>query len=197
MTGIILAGGQSSRLKNKCLLKLDDKTLIEIAANSLSSLCSEVLIVTKKPNDFDAIPGVRLVKEEEQKQGPLLGLSNGLANASNDYSFVVACDMPFLNADVLQLIAKESYGYDVCVPQVCGRLQPLHAVYHRNCLAMTNKAIKRGEYKVTSFYSEAKVNYVNEDKVNQLDPGLLSFFNINTVKDFLKAKTLWAKKQKS
>ena len=101
-TAIILAGGESKRMGfNKEYLRIDDEYLIYKQINVLSTLFDEVIVVTNNPefyNDFDVITTSDIIK----KKSPLIGLHAGLSVSSNEYNYLIACDMPFI--DVLYII---------------------------------------------------------------------------------------------
>lgn len=183
LSGIILAGGKSSRLKNKCFLKLDKKSIIEMVIGALAMVCDEVIIVAKKPDLFKKFD-VRIVKEKEKEFCSLIGLYNGLKAANSEYSFVAACDMPFLNVKLIEFMKKNAQNNDIYVPFVKERYQPLYAIYHKRCLEHIEEKLKKKEFKFTSFYKSVKVEIVNDDQIRNFDPNLQSFLNVNSVDDY-------------
>lgn len=49
-----------------------------------------------------------------------------------------------------------------------------------------------GQLKISDFYDEVRVSYLEEPEIESLDPDRLSFFNINTPVDLDKALNLVA-----
>ena len=66
------------------------------------------------------------------------------------------------------------------VPRTKDGLQPLHAIYSKNCLDPIKKIIEKGKYKIIDFYSMVKVKIVEENDFIFLDPFRESFINVNT-----------------
>jgi molybdopterin-guanine dinucleotide biosynthesis protein A len=125
--------------------------------------------------------------------GSLIGIYTGLVHSSNFLNLVVACDMPFLNLELLRYMIKVAPGFDVVVPGIGDKMEPLHAVYSKNCIKPMEDLIKQGNLKVTGFFDSVKVRYVGEEELNRFDPEHLSFFNINTEADLKRARMLAAR----
>ncbi|MEA3345751.1 MAG: molybdenum cofactor guanylyltransferase [Chloroflexota bacterium] len=190
ITAIILAGGRSRRLGlDKSLLRLDDETLLEATVKKVATLSDEV-IVAGGPFPYP-LPGARLVADIYHGCGPLGGIHAGLAAASNFHSLVVACDMPFLNIRLLRYIVKRASGYDVVIPRLGTYLEPLHAIYSRDCLKSIERQIEAGNFRVSDLLSEVRVCYVEGDEIERFDPQHLSFFNINTPEDLERAEEIY------
>jgi len=95
----------------------------------------------------------------------------------------VTCDMPFLNLGLLRYMVGMAPGHDVIIPRLGEKLEPLHALYSKNCLKPIERLIERGDFKIIHFFPEAWVRYVE-----RFDPEHLSFFNINTPEDLERAR---------
>lgn len=193
VTGIILAGGKSSRLgRDKAFEAIDRETLIERAVRQLSEL-DELIVVTSEriASLLDACRlRARIVKDVHTGQGPMGGLHAGLLAASSDYSLVVACDLPFLNQDLLRYMIGLRRGYDLVVPRVSGMPEPLHAVYSKSCLPAIERRLSEGRPMVYSLLEGIRVRFVEQEEVEKFDPRHLSFFNINSTADIEKAREL-------
>lgn len=190
ITTIVLAGGKSRRLGlDKILLCLDDEMLLEATVRKVTILSDEVIVAVKGPLPY-RLPGVRLVPDVHPGCGPLGGIHAGLVAASNFYCLVVACDMPFLNLDLLRHLISLAEDADVVVPRWTD-VEPLHAVYRpATCLGPVERALARGERRIVSFYHEVGVRYVERAEIARFDPQGLSFFNINTAEDWERARAL-------
>ena len=193
ISGIILAGGKSSRLgKDKVFEVIGKETLIERAVRQLAEL-NELIVVTSERVAplLDACRlRARIVKDVHIGQGPMGGLHAGLLAASNDYSLVVACDMPFLNYDLLCYMIGLRHGYDLIVPRVSGMPEPLHAVYSKSCLPAIERRLSEGRPMVYSLLEGVRVRFVEQEEVEKFDPRHLSFFNINSTADIDKAREM-------
>lgn len=185
--GIVLAGGKSKRIgENKCLLTLNDHTLLQIVADTLSVLCKEVIVVTKEPQVYVST-GLTIVAEEDKRQLPLIGLLTGLENSNYEINLVAACDMPFIHPDSLRILIDNISGNDAVLPVVNDKSEPLHALYSKTCIPFIKTCIEKRELKMTSFLDKTKVNYLNQSLFESHDPELLSFYNINTKEDYQRA----------
>ena len=198
ITSIILAGGRSSRLGREKLAEvIAGKSLIERAISSLSSLSQEILIVISQKQARSSLslytyPEAKTMVDLYPGKGSLIGIFTGLVHSANFLNLVVACDMPFLNLDLLRYMVNISPGFDVVIPRIGDQMEPLHAVYSRKCIEPMEKQIKQGNLKITGFFDSLKVKYVGKEELDRFDPERLSFFNINTEADLKKARVLAA-----
>ncbi|MGH7411090.1 MAG: molybdenum cofactor guanylyltransferase [Candidatus Methylomirabilis sp.] len=189
-TGIVLAGGKSSRMGvNKALIEFGGKRLIEAAVDRLAGLFAEVLVIANDPDLYDDL-GVKVIPDLIPESGSLGGLYTGLRAATSPRGFFVACDMPFLNPDLIALLVREAEGWDVVVPRVAGELQPMHAVYAKSCLPFMEEAISAGRLKIAGFFSKVKVNTIEEPALRAVDPDLLGLMNVNTPQDLERAEAI-------
>ena len=199
MTSIILAGGKSSRLgKNKALQVIDGKSLIQWVVDRLATLSTEIVIVTA---GGEAIPchstvEIKTVADIYPGKGPLVGIYSGLISSSSSRAVVVGCDTPFLNVSLLKYMTQMCSIYDVVVPRIEDKLEPLCAVYSENCSGPIQRLLEQGELRIDKLFSLVKVKYVEEDQINRFDPGHLSFFNINSQADLDRARKLATQKRR-
>lgn len=190
-TGIILAGGKGSRInKNKALIPLPGgKTLIQRSMESVRKVCSQILIVANQSELFEDLDA-RVVEDLIKGKGPLGGILTGLHYSTCHLNFVMACDMPFPQPELIKLLLKMCDDHDVVVPQCGGEVEPLFAVYSKNCLPVVFDQIQKGELKIRRVFEKLRVAKVGERKIDRVDPEHLSFLNINTEEDLKKAKDL-------
>lgn len=187
LTISIQAGGQSRRMgEDKALVKLAGKPLIEHILERIDGLADEVMITTNDPNAF-AYLGVRLEGDPIPGAGALMGLQTALRAASNSHVLILACDMPFVSRPLLKYMIKLSSKADVVVPQRAGHLEPMHAIYSKDCLPYVDAALDQGHTRVISFYDQVRVREVDESELFKFDPHGMSFFNINTPEDLAQA----------
>ncbi len=191
-TSIVLAGGRGSRLgKEKHAESVAGKSLIERVIDSLDPLSTEVLIVIsqRQPrSSFASYPRVRTVVDVYAAGGPLGGIYTGLAQSSSFSNLAVACDMPFLNRELLRHMIGLSPGFDIVMPRIGDYREPLHAVYTRDCLPAMEKLIEGGNLKVSDLVDRVRVRYVGKEEIELFDPEHLSFFNVNTARDLERAR---------
>lgn len=182
-SAIILAGGKNTRMGiNKAFLKVNQTKIIDYQVDTLRSLCDEVIIVTNKPEDFEYL-GVSLIEDLIKDRGPLSGIYSGLSVATSPYALVMACDMPYLDRKLIEFMFKECSGYDAVVPVSNRHLQPLHAIYSKNCLKPIIASVENLTLKVSSFYNQVSVRYISETEIKNFVNPERAFFNINTPDD--------------
>lgn len=191
MTGVVLAGGKSSRMGfNKAFIEFGGKRLIEVVLECLRGLFPEVLIVANDPERYTYLR-VRVIPDLIPDSGSLGGIYTGLSAAAHPRCFFAACDMPFLNPDLIRLLIREAEGWDVVVPRVAGELQPLHAIYAKACLPFIKEAIDNGALKIARFFPKVMVKTIEEPALKALDPQLLGFVNVNTPQELESAEATW------
>ncbi|MCJ7807065.1 MAG: molybdenum cofactor guanylyltransferase [Clostridia bacterium] len=196
---IILAGGDSKRLgRPKALLDFQGQTLIELMVEHLGLYFKQVTVVTDRPGLYTNLP-VLLTADllADQQKSPLRGIHAGLSASDFPCQFVVACDMPFLNLNLIAYMSRFSSDYDAVVPRINSYFQPLHAFYSRSCIAVIENQLKQECYKVTDFYASLKIRYIGEDEIMRFDPDQQSFININTGADYEEALKILAKSLKT
>ncbi|MFC2042465.1 molybdenum cofactor guanylyltransferase [Chloroflexota bacterium] len=193
-SSIILAGGRGLRLgQDKVLETVGNRSLLEQVISCVSSLSTDIVIVTAEER---AIPEFRgpikpgVIKDIFPGKGPLGGIYTGLAASDCFYNLVVACDMPFLNPELLRYMIQNSKGFDIVTPRVGSLVEPLHAVYAKSCLAPMETMIEQGELSVYKLLDLVKVRYIEAEEIDRFDPDHLSLFNINTKTDLEKARKL-------
>lgn len=195
-TGVVLAGGQSRRLgRDKAVEPIGGQPLIRRVIERLQPLSEEIVVVVADQARGDALPldrQHRVVLDRYPDTGSLGGIFSGLEAAQSPWIIAVACDMPFLNISLLRHLMSLRENADAVVPVVDGRPEPTHALYAKSCLPFIAPRLVAGDLKISGFYDEVRVSYVPDTVVATLDPGYLSFFNVNTPQDLEKALGLVA-----
>jgi molybdopterin-guanine dinucleotide biosynthesis protein A len=193
MTSIILAGGKSSRLgQSKALQSIGGKSLIQWVVDHLAILSTEIIIATAHG---EAIPcsstvKIKTVADIYPGKGPLAGIYSGLIASSSSQAIVVGCDTPFLSVGLLEYMTQLSSTFDVVVPRIKNKLEPLCAVYSKNCVAPIQELLEQNELRISELFRMVKVRYIEKDEINSFDPEHLSFFNINSQADLDRARRL-------
>ncbi len=173
--------------RDKALLPLGGKPLIEHVLQRVAGLGDEVLITTNRPDDY-AFLGLRMVSDRQPGAGALDGLLTALEAARGDRVLLLACDMPFVSRPLLDHMLGIDSDTEVVIPRRGGRLQPLHAIYAASCAASVREALKEGEKRMISFFPSVQTWIVEQEILDQYDPNGLSFFNVNTPDDLVQAE---------
>ena len=210
-SAIILAGGKSRRMGiDKAFLEFDGKLLIERVIERVRCVCDEAVIVS---NDLDAYArfGVPVIGDVYPNKGSLGGIFSGLLSIKESHALAVACDMPFLNAELLRHLISLADQADVVVPRAKdlssnvhrGRadagtlrlakdadLHPTHAIYSKSCIEPMRARLLADDLRIIGFYDHVRVLVVEPDEIDRFDPKHLSLFNANTPEDIAFARSL-------
>lgn len=186
MTAIILVGGKSLRMgQNKAFLRCGDKTFIEHQIDKLSKLFDEIILSANDVNTY-SILNIPIVPDITPGKGPLGGICAGLMHAKSFHSFVIACDMPFINESVILYLKELINGFDVVVPQTSRGLEPMHAFYSKNCIAPIRRCIEEEKLRIIDFFPSVNVRIVDEKELAELDAPMQSLVNLNTPGEYKK-----------
>ena len=195
MTSIVLAGGKNLRLnRNKALETIGGKSLIERVVERVKLVSNQTLIVTSPGQLALPVAGeVEVLIDLYPGKGPLGGIYTGLLASPSSHSVVVACDMPFLNIELLRYMIELSPGFDAVVPRLGeGRLEPLHAIYSKSCLGNMKTQLEHNHLQISHSLAMLRVRHIEQAECQKFDPQLLTFFNINCQSDLDRAITLAA-----
>ena len=204
MTGIVLAGGKSSRMgKNKALLTLGGQPLIERVLESLEPFTEERLIVTNTPEEYAHL-GVPMCSDRIPNQGPLSGIHAGLLAANSELNFAVACDLPFISRGVLGLFHEEAIAnvgstssrrdgcadWDICVAESPRGLEPLLGVYSRGCAPVIEGLLAEGKRRIVALHDAMRVKTLHLSEADLTRLGGDAFVNLNTPDEYDQAQRI-------
>jgi molybdopterin-guanine dinucleotide biosynthesis protein A len=129
------------------------------------------------------------VCDDQLYAGPLAGLAAGLEQVTTPWSFVVACDMPYVEPAMVELLADYRADYQAVVPVVQGHPQPLAAYYAGSCLGKLSAHLAGGgKNSLRAVLEQLRVRYVDESELLKVDPALRSFFDLDTPQDVTTAR---------
>ncbi len=187
-SAVILAGGKSSRMgRNKALLDFGGETLIGRLYRILTEEFDEVFISANDPKTYRFL-GAPIVRDVFADGSSLAGIHAGLLRSPAQHCFFAACDMPFLNIELVRYLGRIADDYDVIIPESESGLEPLHSFYSRRCIPYIEEQLQRGDLKVIDFFDRVNVRRVTREEVREYDPEELSYFNINTQEKYERAK---------
>lgn len=202
-SAIVLAGGTSSRFgQDKTVLELRGRPIIRYVVDAVKGIVDEVILVTSDPKragEYSRLVGtkVKFALDVEDAKGPLVGAFTGFQTASNKYSLLLAADTPFISRDVLNLLFELCHGKSAAIPRWPNQqIEPLQAVYHtKTALEAARIAIAEDKLNVRAMIENmGGVRYVSTLVIQELDPELKTFFNINMPLDLKYAERLLEKK---
>ena len=187
LTGAILSGGKSARMgREKGLTLLGGEPFIVHVHRAMEGLVDEVIVSVAKGMGRTYSKalgdGFTVVEDRTPYMGPIGGIITVLEHASSQYVLFSPCDTPFLKPSVCELIVSYAQGADGSVPMT-GKtfLETLHGAYRREPgLGAFKEAAANGDCRPRYAFDRMKLRFVPEEKLREIDPGLESFWNINT-----------------
>ncbi|HLA49565.1 MAG TPA: molybdenum cofactor guanylyltransferase [Thermodesulfovibrionia bacterium] len=198
-TGIILAGGENKRMPVlKAFIKINGEKIIERNLKIMRQLFKEIFIVTNQPELYLYLK-THLLGDVYDIRGPMTGIFTSLLNSSNNWVFISACDMPFINGELIKYMASKRDDYDAVVPKSPLRpllvkvmtrrgrrgdyIEPLFAFYSKQLMPSMEKAIFSNKTGIKDFLKDKKVKYISAEEIRDIDAKAMSFINLNTLKD--------------
>ena len=195
ITGIILCGGKSSRMQtNKALLKLGDKTVIEIVAEKLKSTFNEVLISANDSKEYDFLK-LPVVNDIFIGKGPLAGIHSALKYSSTEKNFIISCDMPLISVELIKYLINLNSEKSILLPKFNGRIQQLCGIYSKSVINEIESIIKLSEkYKnikgsVYKLLERASIEIIDVDDLNIHNKNI--FLNMNSPEDYELIKNIY------
>lgn len=181
VAGVILAGGQNSRMggADKAFLIVDGRTIFERTLATLSLCFPRVIVVSNDPEKYRCFE-VEVVEDEFRRQGPLAGIHAGLGRLDVPYAFVVACDMPFLRTEPIAYLVSRLRHQDAVIPEWDGDLEPLHGIYATRLRSVIGDALSSGTRAIRDILPRIRVELISEDALRSVQGAEESFRNVNT-----------------
>ena len=192
---VIQAGGESRRMgRDKALIPFLGRPLIERVIARVSYLADEILVTTNRPQDYQFL-SLPLFRDVIPDRGALGGLYTALHAASQPLVAVVACDMPFVQPELLayerDLLLNSMI--DAVIPKTEGGTEPFYAIYRRDsCLPQILIALQAEKWRVDSWFSRVHIRFLNQEEIFQFDPRGLAFNNVNTPEELAEAERIAA-----
>lgn len=184
LTGVILAGGKSTRFgSDKASAMLAGRTLLQWVASALEPACEALVVVSARGQQLPPVESrltVRVVEDRYEALGPLAGMVAGFAAAETPLAFVASCDVPLLRPELVRFLSAACEGHDIACPRAWNLMQPLLAAYRpATCLPVFTEFVERGTLKITAAYEELDTVVIDEPTIRDVDPDLVSFMNAN------------------
>lgn len=189
ITPFILSGGKSRRMgKNKSFVRLGGRPLIEIVVGKVADIFQQKpVIITNHPEEY-AYLGCNMIGDIVKDKGPLGGIHAGLIHSPTPYIFVFACDMPFIEKTFIQYMMNRLTQEDILIPHNGESVEPLHAIYSKQCIAAIELHLHKDHCCVQSFFQDVNIAYVEPPEMAGLKLLDHYFLNVNTVEDLTTAE---------
>ncbi len=187
---IILVGGRSRRMnyQDKMHLKIGEESFLEIAMRKLSFFreitisASQTQVEKLDISNLQTVvdKSVHVVGDKFYDVGPMGGMYSVMSEIQAEYFFVVSCDMPYIEREIIEeLYSHLEKGDDALVAVAAGKIQPLFAIYHSSMHDKILSQIERQEYRILDVYDKINIRYVSLEVGDTLE-------NINTPEDLKK-----------
>lgn len=188
ITGIILAGGKSSRMgSDKGIVNLYGKKFIEHILEAVLPNVNEVIIIANNDNYNNL--GYKVIKDKIKDCGPLGGIYTGLMNSKTENNIVVSCDIPFINSDLVKYIIENTSNADITVPVYKGNIEPLCAIYTKRTSDQIFNLIMNKDLKIQNILKYFITKELFITKMQKFYTDKL-FVNINTQEELKQQKEL-------
>jgi len=184
ITGIVLAGGASSRMgKDKGLCLFKGKSLVTYAIEALIPLCNTILISSNNIEDYQKF-GYDVVVDKYKNIGPIGGIFSSLSSSVTQHNIIISCDTPFISTHLLDYVLANVDGYDIVAPKHGDSyLEPLSAYYSSSIISILQGSINQKDYKLMNLFNKVKFKSVKVDSISGYSTKL--FKNLNNPGDLL------------
>ena len=183
VTGVILAGGKSSRMgKDKALLDFHGKPFIEHIAETLKHVFAEVFIVADYGDSYTYM-NLPVHADTIKSSGPLAGIHSALSHAIMPSVFILSCDLPLVTAEAIEHLLGIENSFDVVVYSVNGMMQPLCGIYGKSCLTIFEEELKRDKRSVLDALGKVHTLVVAAE-LTELQNDARIFANINSPAEY-------------
>ena len=184
VTGIILAGGKSSRMgSDKGLLEFNDKPMIQTIIDALSALDIPIFIVSN--NDEYKQFGLPVIEDVVKDKGPVAGIYTGLLNSKTELNIILSCDIPLISTETLSFLLNNVKDFDVTIPKMNNTIHPLIGVYTKSSLKTFKNHLDKDQRKLIKVCNDLNTQIIDITKNATLGNERL-FSNINTPEELEK-----------
>ena len=183
ITGVILAGGQSSRFGgNKAIALWRDKFLIQHVKETLASVFADCLLVTNTPEQY-AFLGLPMTADRYPGMGPVAGIHAALHHTEKSWIFVAGCDMPALTADLIVYLCSLARPEDQAViPWLTTGAEPLCGLYQKTALDSIELQLKNNRKRARDMLEALSVRKVGMEELQKV-ADLRVFTSVNRAPD--------------
>lgn len=187
ITGVILAGGKSSRYgENKALLPIGEGTVVSGVRDVLAGIFPRIILSANNPGDYNFL-NLKCYTDFFADKGPLGGIHSALVNSETEKIFITTCDMPLIRREDIIEVAANSEGSDITVVSVSSRIQPLFGVYSKKLIPEIERILTDDDRRN---YSVKRLLDISDTKILEADGPGIQFTNINKKEDYQFIKSI-------
>jgi molybdopterin-guanine dinucleotide biosynthesis protein A len=191
LAAAILTGGRASRMggQRKAAIEIGGRRIVDRQIAVLRTIADRIFEVSSLTGEAEAGPAVtELVRDRYPDHGSLGGIYTAIVDSPCERTLVVACDMPFLSAPLLEHMA--GIDADLVIPRTDRGYEPLCAIYSKACAAPIQARLEKGELAASVLPQGVKVAEIGPEALAVYDPDGLLFVNVNTPHDCERASHL-------
>lgn len=184
---VVLRGGKSSRMGiDKSQLEFQGNTLLGHVVSQVAKFASPIVIAggpeIATTNRFP----VTVVKDEHPNVGPLEGIRVGLAALAQsvEFAFVTGCDAPLIRPQLIAHLFDLIENHQAVVPVQGERVFGMTAIYRTDIAGDLQALINQEQRRVQDLAKYFDAFQIDLKSLKEYDPGLDSFININSQKDY-------------
>jgi len=167
---------------DKSMLPVRGTPMIKHIVNQLELNFGEILIGAGDKEKYGFLDH-RVISDEVENMGPLMGIYSCLLSSGNDLNFVTACDIPDIRIDFVNKMLRLSEGADIVMPvRGVDYYEPLHAIYRKSVIPAAGKLINENKLKISDLFEMVKTKYIPFD-------GMEWYHNLNSRGDYNKYNT--------
>jgi len=186
----ILAGGKARRLggRDKSRLVIEGRSIIVRQTEVLQRVAHDIFIVGPHA-DLYADLGLPVYSDLLPGNGALGGLYTALEVAREDLVLTIACDLPFLDAGLLQRLVERSADHDGAWIATERGAEPLIACYRRAARTRVLDRLRRGALKAADLNATLDLAIVATHELAEFGPIDRLLANVNTPEDFARIES--------
>ncbi|MGB5909584.1 MAG: molybdenum cofactor guanylyltransferase [Promethearchaeia archaeon] len=202
-------GGKSKRFgTDKGLFELQGRSLISYQLEILKKFKKDIFLAAnslKQTQNYINNINYRMITGfivddystvgDKNTRSPLIGLYSTfkeLLSLNYEKTFILACDNPFIQFKVIELLIFNSIDYECCIPQWENSfVEPLFAIYPtKKAYYLSKKNLENEEFKLNKLLDRKwKTKYISiENEIQPIDNNLLTFINLNKAEDIKNLK---------
>ena len=182
-TGIILAGGKSSRMGvDKGLVLLNGKPMIQYVIEALKEVVSNIIIISNNAsyNKF----GVPVYSDIIKNKGPVGGIYTGLYHSTTELNFCISCDVPMISSDFIFWLLNKSGNASVTLPMCKDKVHQMIGVYSKQVLSYFKESAEKEHLKLSQVNKDMACEIIDIEK-EYANFDELIFSNINTKNELI------------
>lgn len=187
ITGVILAGGKSSRMgSDKGLLEFRGSRMVERIVVALKPQVNSIMIISNSDN-YDYL-GYPVYRDLIRDCGPMGGIFTALSYSKTDGILVVSCDLPLVRETVFKSLVEAAGQSEMVIPvHGTGQTEPLCAIYRKTCAATFGRLLEQGNWKIKDslkYFNVSRIDFSDDQDAGHC------FFNVNTPSEYQTLKQI-------